>query len=323
VRWKQIALAITFWLTEALQREGALLIGRLLHAKQQVIEAGDRLITVGVMEWLAITYWRAGRLRLVEQECLEALALVGQFGQHNAREGYLHVSLARTYYASNRLEAADLSVQHLLRIAQTWQQADLLIVGELFLAQLSLAEGDLAATEPALQKAEELVEQERFVIHSSWLVALRVRYWLAAGDLDVASNWAEHVVFSPETWDPNRGAEFLMRIRVYLAQQQYKQALAALERFSIQLDRPGDIQTTIAFLALHAVALHFAGKGEHVRAVAARLLALTEPEDNVRVYLDLAEPMKQVLQSLLVPLRDQKSSLAVLGRPSPGLRRKD
>jgi hypothetical protein len=34
--WKLIALSITFWLTVALQRQGALLIGRLLEAKQQV-----------------------------------------------------------------------------------------------------------------------------------------------------------------------------------------------------------------------------------------------------------------------------------------------
>jgi LuxR family maltose regulon positive regulatory protein len=58
------------------------------------------------------------------------------------------------------------------------------------------------------------------------------------------------------------------------------------------------------------VALHLGGKGEQARAVTARLLALTEPEGYIGVYLDLAEPMKQVLQSLLDPLRDQKSSLA-------------
>jgi LuxR family maltose regulon positive regulatory protein len=308
--WKLIALWITFWLTEALLRESALLIGRLLEAKQQVIEAGDHLATVRLMRWLAIAYWRAGRLRLLEQECLEALALVEQFGQHSAREGYLHFYLARTYYAWNRLEAAAGSLQQMLRIAQAWQQADLLIVGDLFLAQLSLARGDLAAAEPALQQAEELVQQERFVIHSGWVVALRVQYWLATGDLDAASAWAEQVVFSPETWDPSRQGEFLMLIRVYLAQQQYTRALAALERFSTELDRPGDIATTIDFLALQVVALHYGRKSEQAHAVVARLLGLTEPEGYIRVYLEEGEPMQQVLQGLLDPLREQERSLA-------------
>jgi LuxR family maltose regulon positive regulatory protein len=307
--WKLIALSITFWLTEALQHEGALLIGRLLEAKQQVIEAGDHVATVRVMEWLAITYWRAGRLHLLEQECLEALALVEQFGQHSARKGYLHYFLANTYHAWNRLEAAACSLQQVLRIAQAWQQADLLILGNLFLAQLSLARGDLVAAEQALQQAEELVQQERLAVHTFWVVAARVQYWLAAGDLEAASNWAEQVVFSSEAWNPNRQREFLMLIRVYLAQQQYTLALEALERFSIQLDRPGDIQTTIGFLALYTVALYHDGKGEQARAVAVRLLALTEPEGYIRVYLEEGEPMRQVLQSLLGTLREQENAL--------------
>src|SRR5262249_44129654 len=38
LNWKLIALSISFWLTEGLQREGALLISRLLETKQQVVE---------------------------------------------------------------------------------------------------------------------------------------------------------------------------------------------------------------------------------------------------------------------------------------------
>jgi LuxR family transcriptional regulator, maltose regulon positive regulatory protein len=200
-------------------------------------------------------------------------------------------------------------VQQVQRIAQMWQQTDLLLNGGVFLAQIRLASGDLAAAEQALQQAEELIQQEQYAPNTGTVTAVRVQYWLAAGDIEAASNWAAHVVFSPEAWDPNRRREFLQLIRVYLAQQQYTQALEALERFSAQLDRPGDIETAIEFLALQAVALYQAGKREQARAVAARLLALTEPEDNLRVYLDAGEPMKQMLQSLLEPPRDQTSSL--------------
>jgi LuxR family maltose regulon positive regulatory protein len=323
--WKLIALWITFWLTEALQREGALLIGRLLHAKQQVIAAGDQVATLRVMRWLAFAYWRAGRLRLVEQECLEGLALVEQIGEysastryvdlveqigeHSASTGYFHFLLARSDYACNRLEVAAGSLQHMLRIAQTWQHAHLQIVGNMYLAQLWLARGDLAAAEQALQKAEELVQQERFASEAGGVVAARVQYWLAAGNLAAASTWAKQVLFSAETWDPKRRGEFLMLIRVYLAQQQYAQALAALEGFSAELDRPGAIDTTIQFLALQVVALHGGGQRMQARAVAARLLALTEPEDYIRVYLDAGEPMKQVLQTLLGTPREQENSL--------------
>src|SRR5262249_27100475 len=153
--------------------------------------------------------------------CLETLALMEQIGEHTAREGYLHYFLASTYLAWNRLEQAASSVQHVLRIGHTWQQVDLLVVGNMFLAQISLARGDLATADQALQQAKELAKQERFAIHTGGVLAEGVQYWLTAGELDAARNWAEQAVFSAETWAPNRQWEFLMLIRVYLAQQQY------------------------------------------------------------------------------------------------------
>ena len=308
-----IWLSLTFWLIESLQQEGALLIPRLLEAKQQVIEAGDPLETVRVRLWLAFAYLRAGWLRLVEQECLEGLALAEQIGLHAAMTGYLHFCLAYTYFAWNRLEEASSSLQQQLRIAQSWQQWDLLIMGNETLAQIELARGDLAAADQALQQAEALVQQERVAIHAFGVGAARVRYWLAAGDLSQAATWAGHPVFHPETWDPNQHGAFLMQVRVYLAQQQYTQALEALEGFSTYLDRPADSATTIEFLALQVVALHQAGKSEQIQAVAARLLTMTEPEGNMRVYLDLGAPMKQVLLTLLAPLREQPEQ----GRRAP------
>jgi len=196
-----------------------------------------------------------------------------------------------------------------LRTGHTWQQADLLISGNISLAELSLASGDLAAADQALQQAEELVQQQGFATHTGPVVSVRVKYWLAAGNLDAASAWAKHVVFSPETWNPNRKWEVLSLVCVHLARQEYTQALAALSRFSGELDRPGDIDTTIGFLALHAVTLHRAGQSAQARAVAVRLLALTEPEDYIRVFLDAGEPMREMLQSLLNTLRDQENSL--------------
>jgi LuxR family transcriptional regulator, maltose regulon positive regulatory protein len=156
--WKLVALSITFWLTDSLQREGALLLPRLIEAKQQAIVAGDHLATVRVMRWLAFAYLRAGQLRLLEQECLEALALVEQIGQHSAMTGYFHYLLAGAYYNWNRLDEASGSLQQVLRIGHTWQQADLLISGNASLAELSLVSGDLAAADQALQQAEALVQ---------------------------------------------------------------------------------------------------------------------------------------------------------------------
>jgi LuxR family maltose regulon positive regulatory protein len=126
-----------------------------------------------------------------------------------------------------------------------------------------------------------------------------VQYWLGAGDLSEATNWATHTVFSPPTWTPQQKVPLLMQAQVLLAQGQSPQALALLEAWREQLDRPGDIETTNRYLALQLVALHQTSQREEAHVVAARLVALTEPEGNVRMYLDGGRPMQRAVQSLL------------------------
>lgn len=101
-----------------------------------------------------------------------------------------------------------------------------------------------------------------------------------------------------------------MLARVYLAQRQYEKARAALEQFCAFLDRPGDTYTTIEFLALHAVALFRDDQRAQAHIVMARLLALTEGEDYIRVYLDAGEPMQRLLRNLLDAPHDQDGGLS-------------
>jgi len=314
VSWKMIRLGLTFVLTQTLQWEGAFLIKRLREARREALEAEDYRAAIRAMVWLALAYQTAGRLRLVEQECLEGLALAKQIGLHAAFEGYLHSCLAIVYYAWNRLEEAAAYAHQRLHIAQAWQHGDLLVSGHLDLAQIELARGDLAAADQALQQTETLIQQERYANYALWIMPVRARYWLVAGELEAVRHWAEQLEFSPETWDPIDKTALLMQVRVLLAQQQSLQALDLLEQWSQQLDHPGDIENSITFLALYLVALHQAGKREQARVVAARLFALTELEGNLRVYLDAGPPMKQALQSLLTTNSHQEENTMALSR---------
>jgi len=123
--------------------------------------------------------------------------------------------------------------------------------------------------------------------------------WLAQDNLAEASAWAAQTTLSPEAWDPLRKWEVLLLARVALAQQKPAQAVETLERFSWHRDQPADIEKTLEWMALYVVALFCAGKVAQARTVAARLLAMTEPEDYIRVYLDAGSPMKQALKMLL------------------------
>lgn len=284
------------------------------------MEAGDSLVTIRVMSWLAFAYTQAGQLHLAQQECLEVLALVEQSGARTIMSGYLHHFLFQVSYAWNRLEETADWLHCLLRIAHDWQESDLLARGEILSARLALARGDLETAQQALQQLEALIEQEGFANHAPGMITLRVQWWLSQGNLAEAEAWVAQTTLSPDAWDPLRKRAVLMLVRVALAQQQYTQAVKTLERWSRYLDRPEDIDTAIEFLVLSVVALHQSGKREQATRFAARLFAMTEPESYVRVYLDAGEPMKQVLKTFLEAPQDDEPHTRLFPFPDPTLR---
>lgn len=299
--WQMIPLILECRLIEGLQREGALLLPRLLEARERAEREGEFLANIRVQPWLAQAYERARQWPQVEQESLAGLALVTQSRVRFPSEGYLQGHLAEAYYAWNRLDEAAGALHETLRIGQEWQQVDLLISGQLAMARLALARGGLAAADQALSQAETLVQREPVVPYPSAVAAFRVQYWLAAGNLEAARHWAAQAVFSPERWDPNDQWALRMLVRVQLATHQPHQALELLERFRALLNRSGDTFSAIEWLALSVLALHQAGEREQALKATARLLALTEKAADLRLYLDLGEPMRQALQAFLDP----------------------
>ncbi len=312
VNWSIIPLTLIFWLQVYLQGEGATLIPRLRSMKQSLIASEDHLVTIRVRTMLVHAFTQATQWHQVQQECLETLALIEQSGMCTIWSGYLSYNLLILSYAWNRLEEASDWLQQLQRSAQDWQQVELLVRQGIWCARLALVRGDLKIAYQALHQLEALVEQEGYAYHASWVMALRIRIWLAEGKLARASEWVGQRTFSPETWNPMCKEEFLMLVQFLLAQQKYSQASEMLSHFREHLDRSGDSRTTSEFLVLQVVALHFTGKREEALRVAARLFALTEPEESIRMYLDAGEPMKQILRTWLKATPQRKDEMRPL-----------
>jgi LuxR family transcriptional regulator, maltose regulon positive regulatory protein len=298
VMWKMIPLSLRIILLGSIQRQGALLIPLLSETKHQLGLAGNQLMMLKIMQELTVAYLRAGQLHRARQECLAALALAERMGGNTSTTGYLYLYLARIYAAWDQLDEASVALQQSREIAHRWQNVDLLIDGVLFSAQIALMQGRRVVACHSLQQAEELIQQQRFPLYVFWLAMVRVEYWLATGDFEAANQWAAQTSFHTQAGNPLQTGLLLMRIRVYLAQQQSAQALDFLERFKVEVDQPGDILTTIDALVLQAVALQQMGETAQARAVAGRLLRLSEPNGHLRVYVQAGEPMKQLLESI-------------------------
>jgi LuxR family maltose regulon positive regulatory protein len=298
--WKLIPLSLTFLQISTIRGDGALLIEKLQAAKQQILETGDYLGTFRVMNMLALAHLKAEQLHQAYRQAQEGLALIEQIGGQTWHTGYLQYILVRVYYAWNQLQEASDVLHQMLRLAQAWHQVDLLSLGEHALVQISLARGALSTAQQALHRLETLVRQERFATHNRWLESARVHYWLAQGNLAEASAWAVQTASSPQTRiTALHKQRVLMLVQVLLAQKQFNRATETLDRFSQQLDRKGDIETTIHFLALSVVVLHLAGRSAQAASVAARLFTLTEPQGHLRLYLDAGPLMREALKALL------------------------
>lgn len=308
IRWQLVPLGIACSYTLSMLRDGALLLPRLREAKQQALATGDHSSIIRVTRWLAFAYLYAGEFRLLEQECREALALIEAAGELSAT-GYFRFYLTHVYYASNRLAEALGAGREVLRVARLLQNVDLLHAANDTLARVALASGDHATAKEALAELEEIARRES-PIHAGLVSGTQAEFWLATGNLDAARNWAGQQVFSPETWHANHQWGLLQVVRVLLADSQHTQALGLLQMFSAHLDRPGDIPTTMRFLALHVVALQATGQGEQAQAVVMRLLDLTAPENNIRVFLDAGEPMRRMLQQLHDAALDDQDELS-------------
>jgi LuxR family transcriptional regulator, maltose regulon positive regulatory protein len=311
--WQMIPLSVTFMARAILLHESTSLIPLFRDARERVSQTRDHFATIQVMHWLTHVYRHAGQLHQAYQESLAARDLIVQVDGPAFLAVYFFYHQATILYQWNRLAEVRTTLHPMLQHATLWQQIDMLTWGYQLLVAIELAAGNLPGAEQALQELERL-HQRGFVVRESVLIAIRLQWWLATGNLATASDWAAQVVFHPDTWDVQRSEEFFALIRVYLAQYQYTQALETLEHFSLHLDQLEDIFITIPFLALSALALHYAGKQSQACQVASRLFSFTEREGYVRVYLDEGEPMRQFLKTLQGTPHQPEDSAAAFPR---------
>ncbi len=299
--WQMVPLWASFLLHDTVRREGARLVPRLLEAREQVNWSKSSYASIRVRQYLALAALEAGQLRLAYEESLAALGSIEQMTGYALLKGYFESVLARVLYQWNRLEEAQSWLQTLLHEASAWRQLDLLGRGYAELMQVALVREEWSLAEFALHEVEQLVQREHFGTYPSGLPALRADFWLAQGQLEAASDWAAGIVFPEGAWERGAYDAFPVVMRVYFAERRWAEAVERLERWRTHLDRATNIAITITFLAQSLVALHQAGRSEQARRVAARLLALTEPEGYLRVYLDEGEPMREALLALLTP----------------------
>jgi len=297
VAWKWIPLYGLFvsaqWLGDSV-----LLLPDLLALKQQAFQERDYATAVVVMCWIAAALLYKGRLRLLQQECVRVQALLEQSERQASVGAYPAFDLSFLYYARNQVDKAEACLQSVIEYARHWQDMNLLVWSYGTYVSVLLASGKMGEAEQALQEARSLIQYTGYSAYEPAVNAAQVALWLAQGKFVDAAAWAERYRFDADRLEAIREEEYLMLIRVFLAQQQYEHALHLLAPLLDSMEAVERVWDVVHLLALQAVALYSMGKTAQARQVAIRLLTLTQDEGYIRVYLDAGDAMRQILKML-------------------------
>jgi LuxR family transcriptional regulator, maltose regulon positive regulatory protein len=197
-----------------------------------------------------------------------------------------HLGLARILYEWNDLESAEQHGQQGLHLALQYDKViDRFIVCEIFLAQLKLAQGDLAGADQLLAQAHQSARQKNFIYRIPEVAAAQVPVLIQQGNLTAAADLAQA---------HNLPASLA---RVHLAQGNPSAALALLEPLRQQFDAKNWPDERLRVMVLQALALWAHDEKDTAVQVLAEVLKLSEPEGFIRTFVDEGHPMAELLSA--------------------------
>jgi LuxR family maltose regulon positive regulatory protein len=159
------------------------------------------------------------------------------------------------------------------------------LFGHALLARVCEAQGDRDSALENIERAERLGQGSDYALVTALATDLRVRLWLAQGDLMAAERWAQERQRQPaDELDAAGEIEETAVARTLIAQDRADEALRLLASLLTAAQAAGRTADVIKVRALQALA--FQAQGDDVRALSAleHALSLAEPEGYVRTF---------------------------------------
>jgi LuxR family maltose regulon positive regulatory protein len=295
------------------------LAGRLAEAERAFGANGDGWLAAGQQTLAAWGSYYLGQVRVARGRLGAALgtyrrALEGvqQPGVPSLQISRLaHLGMAGVLYERGELEAAHQHAGEGVRLCRQFAYAPPLATGLAILAWIRHAQGDRAGALEAMREAERVQPSAAAVGLLDPMPALRARLLLALGEVGDVARWIQQRGLAAED-EPSypRESEYLVLVRVLLAQRAPERALGLLERLHAQASAQQRTGSVIEVRALQALALDASGDQAGALAALAEALTLGAPEGWLRVFVDEGPPMAALLRQLLAGRRHQRPALA-------------
>ncbi len=256
------------------------------QASQKMLSAGEKtgrlLIAVPALCDLAEINKIQGRLYQAERLYAKALAWMVQRKGLDTRVRCPYESgLADLLRERNQLAAAREHALTAIEYSRRFGVGSIWVSSYVALMRILQAQGDAEGALEALRNAEHTMQNHcvRLASRIEFRTA-RVVQWLAVGDLEAASSWAQECGGSSEL-------EQIALARLRLAQGHSAGTQRLLERQAVLAKAGGRNGRLIEILALQAVALESLGQPNQAATALDQALSLARPEGYLRVFLDL------------------------------------
>ncbi|MBN1190376.1 MAG: hypothetical protein JXA46_11535 [Dehalococcoidales bacterium] len=269
-----------------------------LYEVAEFARAAGNIMTLSTASYELAALWKIeGRLRKAAELYEDTLKLAGE---KNARYfgsvAKLDAGMSDLLREWNQLEAALPKAAGAIERMKTWNYPSDLVIACIMLSRVRKACGDLDGSEATLEKAEHVKRNSiLFAPLGTMLETERVKLWIARGNLAAAGRWMEECQQSSTGPLLLRELEHIAVSRIYLAQGNPAKARDILTDLAEAAGQGGRFGTLIEVLVL--LALAFKAENDESGALTAleKALRLAEPEGYIRVFVDEALPMAEML----------------------------
>jgi LuxR family maltose regulon positive regulatory protein len=272
--------------------------GRMVDAGQTLAEAQRAAQGSGNTYTQVVALVFLSRIKRAQGQLRQAAASLDQIIQESGQEPFLclaHYDKGRLLYEWNDLPAAADHLERGIELCRRGGGVEFLAGGCAALMLIKQAQGDRAAVQQALQESRQLLRQPE--ISPATRLYSRVCHLLVAldqGDITAASHLSDTAPAPQEAGSfPDYLFLMLAQARLLLAQDRQDQAAGLLGKLYEMATQAGWRSVAIQARALQAVA---APTPEEGLAFLKEALTLAEPEDYVRAFMGLGQPMEALLQ---------------------------
>jgi LuxR family transcriptional regulator, maltose regulon positive regulatory protein len=264
------------------------------------LAAGHDYIALTAMGSLARLRMAQGRLREAEETLRQALGFAVERGAELLPAvGRVRIAMGELLLERDDLEASERELTLGTELVERAGELEILVRGQVALSRVKWAQGDAECALKLAHEAKQLARESGAPQAIADATLWKARLHLIRNDIQAATSELERASDEGDIPSSARESERISLAQLLIVQEDYDEALRVLEHVRQMAQAADRTSNMIEILALKALVLRATEEKGQALNVMGRVLALAEPEGYVRIFVDEAPPMTELLSEVL------------------------